>query len=215
MSLLTFDAESNNRKSFELPGAKPHYNPDRPGQVDHIALDLKIEVDDRSFQGTCRITLTPVRAGILRLALDAAEMTIECVLIQGISQLFEHDGERLTIYLLQPLTEAATIIEIQYNVKNPRRGLYFIHPDEHYPDKPVQVWTQGEDEDSRYWFPCFDYPGQLATSEIRVQVAKPYRVISNGSLIEQKDLGKQQVFHLSQTEIHPTYLMTLAIADFA
>ena len=215
MSFLTFDTESNNRKSFELPGAKPHYNPDRPGQVNHIALDLKIDMDGRCFQGSCKITLTPVRAGIQRLVLDAAEMTIECVLIQGISQRFNQDGEKLTIDLLQPLTADATTLNIDYQVKNPRRGLYFIHPDEHYPEKPVQVWTQGEDEDSRYWFPCFDYPGQLATSEIRVQVTKPYRVISNGSLIEQTDLGAQQVFHWSQTEIHPTYLMTLVIADFA
>ncbi|MEB3228042.1 MAG: M1 family metallopeptidase, partial [Synechocystis sp.] len=215
MSFLTFDTESNNRKSFELPGAKPHYNPDRPGQVTHIALDLKIDIDECCFQGSCKITLTPVRAGIQRLVLDAVEMTIDCIFIQGVSQRFDHDGETLTINLLQPLTESATTLDIHYHVKHPRRGLYFIHPDEHYPEKPVQVWTQGEDEDSRYWFPCFDYPGQLATSEIRVQVAKPYRVISNGSLIEQKDLGEQQVFHWSQTEIHPTYLMTLAIADFA
>jgi len=215
MSFLTFDTESNNRKSFELPGAKPHYNPDRPGQVNHIALDLKIDIDQKYFQGSCKITLTPVRGDIQRLVLDAAEMTIDCVLIKGISQRFDHHGERLTIELLQPLEEESVILDIQYQVKNPRRGLYFIHPDEHYPDKPVQVWTQGEDEDSRYWFPCFDYPGQLATSEIRVQVAKPYRVISNGSLIEQRDVGEQQIFHWSQTEIHPTYLMTLAIADFA
>ncbi len=183
MSFLTFDTESNNRKSFELPGAKPHYNPDRPGQVNHIALDLKIDMDDRSFQGTCRITLTPVRSGIQQLVLDAVELHIDCVLVKGVSQRFDHDGERLTVDLLQPLGEIAVDLEIQYHVKNPRRGLYFIHPDEHYPDKPTQVWTQGEDEDSRYWFPCFDYPGQLATSEIRVQVAKPYGAISNGSLV--------------------------------
>lgn len=215
MSFLTFDTETNGRKSFELPGAKPHYNPDRPGQVNHIKLDLKIDIDNCCFQGICTITLTPVRSGINRLVLDAVDLTINSVLVKGISQRFDHDGERLTVELLQPLTEEPINLEIQYQVQNPRRGLYFIHPDEHYPEKPVQVWTQGEDEDSRYWFPCFDYPGQLATSEIRVQVAKPYRVISNGSLIEQKDLGDQQIFHWFQKEIHPTYLMTLAIADFA
>jgi aminopeptidase N len=33
MSHLTIDTENNQRQPFELPGAKPHYNPDRPGQV--------------------------------------------------------------------------------------------------------------------------------------------------------------------------------------
>lgn len=215
MSFLTFDTESNQRKSFELPGAKPHYNPDRPGQVDHIFLDLKINLEERHLQGVCRITLTPVRAGIEQLVLDAVDLKIAWVLIKGVSQSFDYDGEKLTINPLQPLGTEPVTLEIQYELKNPRRGIYFIQPDHHYPDKPVQVWTQGEDEDSRYWFPCFDYPGQLATSEIRVQVAKPYRAISNGSLIEQKDLGVEQIFHWSQAQIHPTYLMTLAIGDFA
>lgn len=215
MSFLTFDTESNQRKSFELPGAKPHYNPDRPGQVNHIFLDLKINLEERHLQGVCRITLTPVRASIEQLVLDAVDLKIAWVLIKGVSQSFDYDGEKLTINPLQPLGTEPVTLEIQYELKNPRRGIYFIQPDRHYPDKPVQVWTQGEDEDSRYWFPCFDYPGQLATSEIRVQVAKPHRVISNGSLIEQKDLGAEQVFHWSQSQIHPTYLMTLAIGDFA
>ncbi|AGF53182.1 aminopeptidase [Synechocystis sp. PCC 6803] len=215
MSFLTFDTESNQRKSFELPGAKPHYNPDRPGQVNHIFLDLKINLEERHLQGVCRIALTPVRAGIEQLTLDAVDLKIAWVLIKGVSQSFDYDGEKLTINPLQPLGTEPVTLEIQYELKNPRRGIYFIQPDRHYPDKPVQVWTQGEDEDSRYWFPCFDYPGQLATSEIRVQVAKPHRVISNGSLIEQKDLGNEQIFHWSQSQIHPTYLMTLAIGDFA
>jgi aminopeptidase N len=79
----------------------------------------------------------------------------------------------------------------------------------------VQVWTQGEDEDSRYWFPCFDYPGQLATSEIRVQVPQPYRAISNGELIHTDTVGNHTLYHWKQTQVHPTYLMTLAVGDFA
>ncbi|HIK47277.1 M1 family metallopeptidase, partial [Thermosynechococcus sp. M55_K2018_012] len=76
-------------------------------------------------------------------------------------------------------------------------------------------WTQGEDEDSRYWFPCFDYPGQLATSEIRVRVRQPLQAISNGELRACYSEGEWQVFHWYQPQVHPTYLMTLAVGDFA
>ncbi|MEY3332429.1 MAG: hypothetical protein RLZZ176_729 [Cyanobacteriota bacterium] len=78
-----------------------------------------------------------------------------------------------------------------------------------------QIWTQGEDEDSRYWFPCFDYPGQLSTSEIRVRVPNPLVAISNGELIETVDNGEYKIYHWSQQQVHPTYLMTLAVGDFA
>ncbi|MCE2672236.1 MAG: M1 family metallopeptidase [Microcystis sp. 53598_E5] len=215
MSHLTIDTENNQRQPFELPGAKPHYNPDRPGQVNHIFLDLIIDIPRQSFQGSCQITLTPIRQGISSLTLDAVDLNINSVFIEGISQPFDYDRSLLTIHLLQPTTDKPIILTINYQVNQPQRGLYFIGPDEYYPDKPMQVWTQGEDEDSRFWFPCFDYPGQLTTSEIRVKIPQPYIAISNGELISVATVGEDRIYHWSQKQIHPTYLMTLAVGDFA
>jgi aminopeptidase N len=211
-----FDTEDNNRKSFELPGAKPHYNPDRPGQVKHIYLDLVLDIPNQSFQSTCTISLHTIRQGITQLTLDAVDLQIASVLVDSIAQPFTYNGEELEINLLTPTDRDRTLkIEITYTVERPQRGIYFIAPDEHYPNKPIQVWTQGEDEDSRYWFPCFDYPGQLATSEIRVQVPKQFLAISNGKLINTQEIGAEKIYHWYQEEIHPTYLMTLAVGDFA
>jgi aminopeptidase N len=215
MSHLTIDTENNQRQHFELPGAKPHYNPDRPGQVNHIFLDLIIDIHHKSFQGSCQITLTPIRQGITSFTLDAVNLEVNSVFIEDISQPFDYDRSLLTIHLLQPTTDNPITLNINYQVTNPQRGLYFISPDEYYPDKPIQVWTQGEDEDSRFWFPCFDYPGQLATSEIRVKIPQPYVAISNGELISVNTVGEDRIYHWSQKQIHPTYLMTLAVGDFA
>lgn len=211
-----FQPENNDHKSFELPGAKPHYNPDRPGQVEHIFLDLVLDIPQQRYQGTCAIRLNPVRSGIDRLTLDAVNLTIDTVTVDEVSQAFDYDGEQLHIQLQQP-TEAGKVITlaIAYRVAHPQRGLYFITPTKHYPNKPTQVWTQGEDEDSRFWFPCFDYPGQLATSEIRVQVPKNLIAISNGELVGTEELKDAKVYHWRQQDVHPTYLMTLAVGDFA
>ncbi|GAB4328625.1 MAG: M1 family metallopeptidase [Leptolyngbyaceae cyanobacterium] len=211
-----FQPENNGHKSFELPGAKPHYNPDRPGQVEHIFLDLILDIPQQRYQGTCAIRLNPIRSGIDRLTLDAVNLTIDTVKVDEVSQSFDYDGEQLHIQLQQP-TEAGKVITlaIAYSVTQPQRGLYFITPTKHYPNKPTQVWTQGEDEDSRFWFPCFDYPGQLATSEIRVQVPKNLIAISNGELVGTEELKDAKVYHWRQQDVHPTYLMTLAVGDFA
>ena len=211
-----FDTETDSHKSFELPGARPHYNPDRPGQVEHIFLDLVLDIPNQSFQGTCTLHLNPVRSGIETLTLDAVNLEIKGVKIDQIQQEFSYDGEQLQIYLHQPtITNQLIKLVIHYGVTHPQRGLYFISPSKDYPNKPIQVWTQGEDEDSRFWFPCFDYPGQLATSEIRVQVPKQYLAISNGELIHTETKGKTKIYHWSQKQVHPTYLMTLAVGDFA
>ncbi|MDZ8027961.1 MAG: M1 family aminopeptidase [Nostoc sp. DedQUE01] len=216
MSQSYFDTDNNGHKPFELPGAKPHYSPDRPGQVEHIFLDLSLDIPGQSCQGSCSIRLLPIRNGIHRLTLDAVNLNIESVQVDEVSQNFDYDGEQLSIQLSQG-TEIGKrlLIAIAYSVTKPQRGIYFIQPDKHYPNKPTQVWTQGEDEDSRFWFPCFDYPGQLSTSEIRVRVPNPLVAISNGELINTTEDGDYKIYHWSQQQVHPNYLMTLAVGDFA
>jgi aminopeptidase N len=216
LSQYFFDTETPQHKSFELAGARPHYNPDRPGQVEHIFLDLSLNLTAQTFEGTCHIRLNPVQSGIDQLILDAVQLDIREVKIGRAKQTFDYDGRQLTISLKQPTVRSKPItLSIGYGADHPQRGLYFIGPDEHYPHKPIQAWTQGEDEDSRFWFPCFDYPGQLATSEIRVRVPQPYRAISNGALVETLTEEKETIYHWFQEQVHPTYLMTLAVGDFA
>ncbi|MBG1267632.1 M1 family metallopeptidase [Nostoc sp. WHI] len=216
MSKSYFDTDNNGQKAFELPGARPHYNPDRPGQVEHIFLDLSLDIPKLCYQGSCSIRLLPIRNGIDRLTLDAVNLNIESVQVDEVPQNFDYDGEQLSIQLSEA-TEIGKglLIAIAYSVTKPQRGIYFIQPDKHYPNKPTQVWTQGEDEDSRFWFPCFDYPGQLSTSEIRVRVPNPLVAISNGELINTTEDGDYKIYHWSQQQVHPTYLMTLAVGDFA
>ncbi|GAB4377986.1 MAG: M1 family metallopeptidase [Elainellaceae cyanobacterium] len=216
MQYSSFDTENSRHKSFELPGARPHYNPDRPGQVEHIFLDLAIDIPTKSYCGTCQIRLNPIRNGIDSLTLDAVNLHIDGVKVNEVEQPYDYDGEQLRIRLKTPTTaNQPIIVAIAYHVEHPQRGIYFITPTSDYPNKPTQVWTQGEDEDSRFWFPCFDYPGQLATSEIRVRVPKPLLAISNGELLATVEEEDAKIYHWIQRQVHPTYLMTIAVGDFA
>jgi aminopeptidase N len=211
-----FDGEAPNHKRFDLPGARPHYIPDRPGQVEHIFLDLALDFANQRCTGTCNIRLNPVRSGIEQLTLDAVDLDIQDVRIGRTKQGFDYDGQQLIITLKQPTVIGKAItLSIAYIADLPQRGLYFVQPDENYPKKPTQAWTQGEDEDSRFWFPCFDYPGQLATSEVRVRVPQPYIAVSNGALVDKSTDGDDAIYHWRQNQVHPTYLMTLAVGDFA
>ncbi len=214
-ALRLFRDDNNGYKSFEMPGAKPHYNPDRPGQVEHIALDLSLDLEAKTCEGTCKMRINPVRDRIDSLTLDAVNQQIESVKVGSAKQAFDYDGEQLQIRLKKPTVAGQSFtLTIAYRLDQPERGLYFIGPDKHYPDKPVQVWTQGEDEDSRFWFPCFDYPGMLSTSEIRVRVPAQYQVVSNGELVDTSEDGDHKIYHWHQQQVHPTYLMALAVGQF-
>lgn len=214
--MATHKFDGDGYKSFEMPGATRHYNPDRPGQVEHIALDLALDMAAKVCEGTCAIRIRPVRSGITHLTLDAVSQQIQSVQVAGEPQPYDYDGEQLHVHLGQPTTTGVPLtLTIAYRLDQPQRGIYFIGPSEHYPNQPVQVWTQGEDEDSRFWFPCFDYPGQLSTSEIRVRVPAQYQAVSNGELVATEADGDHKIYHWRQEQVHPTYLMALAVAEFA
>ena len=147
--------------------------------------------------------------------MDAVALQIKSVKVGNTKQAFDCDGEQLHVSLKNPTEyDKPFTLAIDYAVENPQRGIYFVGPDKHYPNKPTQVWTQGEDEDSRFWFPCFDYPGQLATSEIRVRVPKKFMAVSNGELVSTETEGSDKIYHWKLDKVHPSYLMTLAIGEF-
>jgi aminopeptidase N len=215
MTRRGFDQEHPTANAFALTGSRPHYSPDRPGQVEHIALDLSLDLEQSRCWGTCTIRLNPIRDGLQRLQLDAVNHHIEGVWVDTVATPYRYDGSQLVIDLLTPTRRQHSLtLVMAYRLEQPQRGLYFIHPSPSQPKRRRQAWTQGEDEDSRFWFPCFDYPGQLATSTLRVRVPDRYRVISNGVLVASEPDGDDCIYTWEQALPHPAYLITLAVGEF-
>jgi aminopeptidase N len=101
--------------------------------------------------------------------------------------------DKLTINLYETLLEGkSTCIIIKYSAgvyhkdrnerRAPRSGFHFIKPDQYYPKKDFQAWTQGETLESRYWFPCLDDPQLKFPREVHVIVPEEFTVVSNGKL---------------------------------
>src|SRR5580704_3373679 len=154
-------------REFAFPGTRPKFAPDRVVDILHIALVLDVDLVARTVGGTATIRCAAI-ATTSAVELDAVELDIAKVTANGKSAGFRHDGKKLRVELPAPLAAGAELVlAIDYS-GSPQRGLYFVGPDDGYPKKPTQVWTQGQDEDSRYWFPCFDSPNEKATSEVTV-----------------------------------------------
>ncbi len=201
-------------REFALPGTQPRYAPDRPFDVQHYGLDLDLDVESKSFSGTCTIRMAPVSPDQTFVELDAVELDILRVHEGNEDRNFSHDGKTLRVYFSEALVAGSSVeLSIEY-AAIPRRGLYFVGPDKNYPNKPSQVWTQGQDEDSRYWFPCFDSPNFKATSEVKVRVPKKWFALSNGSLIADTTEGNTRYMHWRFDVPHSCYLMTLAAGEF-
>ncbi len=202
-------------REFAFPGTRARYAPDRVVDIQHIALALDVDPAKREVAGTATLSGIVIAPDTKMIELDAVELAIENVVANGKRAEFRHDGKRLRIELEDTLASGAELaIAIDYRGA-PRRGLYFIAPDDGYPDKAVQAWTQGQDEDSRYWFPCIDTPNEKATSELSVRIPANLFALSNGNLISDRTDGGKRILHWKLDVPHSCYLITLAIGDFA
>ena len=212
----SFGAALGAQRPFALPGDTPHYARDRLVDVQHIKLQIAIDPEAKRIEGTVRTTFAPINDGVATVEFDAVEMEISSVEIQGRRNKpsYSYEGERLRIQLGRRKAGERITTIVRYSA-SPRRGLYFVGPDEGYPDKPLQVWSQGQDEDSRHWFPCVDFPNEMATSELVVTVPKPLTAVSNGRLVRVSERGRKRTFHWRQEQPHVAYLISVAAADFA
>jgi aminopeptidase N len=204
-------------ENFLLPDAKPHWNPSRDMMLTHVYLDLEVEIEAKKLKGTARISFTSLKKTLESIFLDVREIRIGRVTgDDGQTLQFKQNDRGVRIHLAGPLERGqSSTVSIDYGVGSPRLGLYFTGPDEHYPDKLWQVWSQGQDEDNKYWFPCVDHPREKVTSEIRATVDKPYVVVSNGELKEKyEDDEGRLVYHWSMEKPHSIYLISLAIGAY-
>ncbi len=202
-------------RDFALPHSHAHWTRDRVVDIEHIRLELDVDPTAQRIAGSATLTARVIAPGTRFVTLDAVELTIDAVTVDGAARPFVADGKHLRIDLGPPRAagDRATLA-ITY-AGSPRRGLYFIAPDDGYPGKGVQVWSQGQDEDSRYWFPCFDAPHEKATSEVIVTIPSGLTALSNGVCLSDRTVGGRRTQHFRLDVPHSPYLVTLAVGDFA
>ena len=196
---------------------------DRAVDVLHIRLDLDVSLKEQTISGTATLDFEPHRP-LSSLSLDAVDLKVSQVREMsakgepGKSLDFETTGKILIIRFAEPLPRGQKErIEIAYEAKRPKSGLFFFRPTEAEPEIPWMVWSQGEAEDNRYWFPCFDHPNERQTTELIARVDKEFTVLSNGKLVSTRPIeaGKRVEFHWKQDKPHVSYLVTLVAGKFA
>jgi aminopeptidase N len=215
----------------EPVAGEERHAPDSRFKVTHLKLNLRFDAEQQSVGGTAAVTLAPFADGFGHVELDAAEMNVtgvrllsqaeaNAVLIplggESVALSFEVHKEKLSVELNRGYARGEELtLEIAYSCR-PRKGLFFVKPDEAYPDKPRQIWSQGETEDAHWWFPCADVPRQKMTTELIATVADNFFALSNGTLVatSENPLEKTKTYHWRQDQPHPAYLVTVVIGEY-
>src|SRR5216683_247097 len=198
----------------QLPADEP-YARSRDYDLQHSKIALRFDLDQKKVIGEVTHSLSILRDGTAKIVFDSTGLTIQKVTVNKAAAKFETAAEKLII----PLAAGAKAgekfeITIRYEGK-PTKGMYFILPDKDYPDRPSQIWTQGESEDTRYYLPTYDYPNDRLTTETILTVPATWITVSNGKLMSVSDAGKGlKTWYWKESVPSSTYLITVVAGEF-
>src|SRR5260370_9513182 len=141
------------------------YARSRDYDLQHSKISLRFDLAQKKVLGEVTHSLSILHDGTAKIVFDSAGLTIQKVTVNKAVMKFETAAEKLIIPLA---AEAKSGYKFQITIRytgNPTKGMYFILPDKDYPDRPSQIWTQGESEDTHYYLPTYDYPNDRLTTE--------------------------------------------------
>ena len=201
--------------------------------VKHVAIDIRFDWEKESAFGNTIVTVAPFKATD-KIALDAAAMTVSSVTLPNGTPLkfsyddkAEHNNLEITLDRIYQRGEDVSVkVDYRTNYVNQAdadtaigsfgRGLRYIKPTSDQPNKPRQIWSQGESEFNRYWFPSYDTPNDFRTSELKATVAKPYTAISNGTLVSTtENADGTRTFHWKMETPYTNYLTSIVVGEYA
>ncbi len=170
--------------------------------------------------GDTIVQLKPLKDNFKTFELDAAEMNFESIKLASSNAdvPFKTAGEKIILTLDKAYSPNDLIsIRFKYSTNKPKKGIYFIDAETEDGKTPrrAQVWTQGEAEEARYWFPSYDSPDDKATTEQFITVEKDETAIANGDLLETiENPDGTKTFHYKMTVPHSTYLTSFVVGNY-
>ncbi|MBS1727014.1 MAG: M1 family metallopeptidase [Armatimonadetes bacterium] len=186
----------------------PAVRPPHEYDLQDVKFDLSLDFKNESISGYVANKVVTTKNDAT-LWFDKGPMTVTGISVDGARTYnAKAEGDHVHVNLKGVGKGKTVTVTIKYHAE-PEAGIYFVSGKRAYPATTDLAYTQGEMEDNHYWIPTYDYPDDKATSEGIIRVPKGMSVLSNGTLIDHKDVGAQSVWHWKMDQPMSTYLISL------
>ncbi|MEM7309341.1 MAG: M1 family metallopeptidase [Planctomycetota bacterium] len=194
------------------PPLREHEHEPSPIDVRHYAIDVTLDPAAGSIEASTRVDFAA------RRRLSSVELDLmEDLKVSGVDDnegrelAFEHRDDRLEVTLAEPLVAGQEAsLTVRYGGA-PAMGLWFTGDDG--TGTPNQVFSQGQCDESRGWFPCWDHPSDRVTSEIAATVPAGWITIAAGDRVASDERGALRTDRWRMEDSHPNYLITLVAGE--
>lgn len=196
------------------------FNRPQTYDVEHYVIRASFDRAAKKVIGDTTIRLKPLRDGFASAEFDAVGLSFSSVTLEpvGTALSFKTAGGKVVVTLDKAYPAADPITLRFKHTATPKKGVYFV--DEEVENGKVihssQIWTQGEPDEARHWFPSFDFPSDKATTEQFITADTGETVIGNGELVEEiKNPEGSVTFHYRMNIPIPTYLVSFVVGKYA
>ncbi len=206
-------------RTWFVPKGKPQILRERTWDLHHQKIWVRFDFEKKEVIGSTELFFTSIIDSNTELILDSKTTQINS-LRNGVDNKeipFVRDSSLVRIPLHKSYSTGDSLfIRVEYIATPPNRGLYFVVPNDQYPNLPVQVWTLGQPEDNSFWLPTIDHPAERTTTEQWIQVPESFTTISNGKLIrsavESGDSLRTDYWVMDKP--HAPYLIAIAAGEY-
>lgn len=191
---------------------------ERTFDAQHYIIRSSFDRAKKIYYGDTTVQVKPLKDGFTTLVLDSVGMKFDSITLapDGPPLQFKQTGEKLTVSLGKTFSSNDVVsVRFKYSAK-PEKGVYFVDVGKVDGKElhPSQVWTQGEAEESRHWFPSYDFPDDKATTEQYLTVPSDEVAISNGELLEVTEGDGTKTYHYKMPVPHPVYLTSFVVGKY-
>jgi len=189
--------------------------------IKHYSFEINLSDTADVIYGNAQITVMFKKAGTQNFRLDLINKTaerlgkgmlIDAIKVADLTVPYTHQNDEIIISLPNPsVANSEIVFTISYH-GIPFDGL--IIGATRFGDR--SFFCENWPNKTRQWLPTLDHPSDKATSEFIVTAPAHYKVISNGLLMEESDMGNNtRLTHWKQSVPVSCWLFVLGVADFA
>lgn len=188
--------------------------------VTHYGIHLDIvDLSQKRIDGYCDVSITSKINNLRKVNLDLLALTVDSVAYNGTSTTFIQNGELLEVTVSPGLLVGDTVtLRIFYGgqpVKDASGwgGFYFQNG---YAFNLGVGFAADPHNYGRVWFPCVDNFIDRATYDFYITTSSNNAAYCNGILVSSGVVPNNRYqYHWRLTESIPTYLASVAVADYS
>jgi aminopeptidase N len=181
---------------FDEPYARVQRAAVAPYRFDNTLLRVRFDLAQGVVYGHETVVLRPKHAGLRVLPFNSLDIEYQRILVDGRSAEYSIEPTRqlVLVRLSAPANAGAPLtVDFTYSAR-PHAGVFFVRPDSAYPHLTPQIWSQGEPQDNRRWFPTWDEPNEKTPSELVLTVPRGWTAVANGYLRSHVRAGGSEIW---------------------